>query len=143
MPRPASTAFRLCGSPASCRPNKQHCRSNRFQKTDKRSQILLVRGDGQLVAAIVLGMSAVSGDAMESDLVLSNELVEPFPKLVIFQRDKTALFATLPAVALPASHPLGKSFADVLAIGIQLDDAGPLQRRQSLDHRHEFHAVIC
>src|SRR5262245_1799321 len=87
-------------------------------------------------------MAAVAGDASEFDAVLRDQLVELLPELSVGHGLELTFFAALPAVALPAGHPLGEALADVFAVSEQLQIAGPLESREPLDHRLQLHAVV-
>src|SRR5262245_17626994 len=84
-------------------------------RSPKCLQELLVGGDGQLVAAVVFGVAAVAGDPGELEAVFGDQLVEGLPQLDVGDGLQLAPFAALPAVALPACHPLAEALADVLA----------------------------
>src|SRR5690606_6843375 len=47
-----------------------------------------------------------------------------------------------PAIALPALDPAGYAVLDVVAVRIEIDGAGLLQRPQRRARRHQFHAVV-
>ena len=89
-------------------------------------QVLLICLDCELIAAIIFDVAAVAGDAGEFEAVLGDQLIERLPQLLIGNRLQLPFLAALPAVAFPARHPLRKSFADVFAVGEELDIAGPL-----------------
>jgi len=52
------------------------------------------------------------------------------------------LVSGLPAPGLPAANPFSHALHDVFAVGVQIDAAGPFQRLQRHDGRHQFHAVV-
>src|SRR5262249_5226409 len=47
-----------------------------------------------------------------------------------------------PAVALPLVDPRQDAVAQVLAVGVNVDETGPLERFERRDRRHQFHAVV-
>ena len=66
-------------------------------------------------------------------------LVEALPQLGVLHR---LLVGGPPAVPLPAVDPGGDAVLHVLAVGVQLDAARPLQRFERRDRRHQLHAVV-
>src|SRR5258708_28415799 len=84
-------------------------------------------------------MAAVALHADRADLVRRARGVEALPQLDILPR---LLVGGAPAVLLPAVDPLGDAVAHVDAVGEEAHAAGSLQRLQSLDGRHQLHAVV-
>src|SRR5690606_10584563 len=93
----------------------------------------------QFVGALVLRMARVAPHPVPGDLVAPACLAERLPKLGIFHGLPVG---RAPAVALPSLDPTGNAVAHIVAVGVELDLAGLLQRRQRLDRGRQFHAVV-
>src|SRR5450756_1389697 len=65
--------------------------------------------------------------------------IQTLPEVDILDR---TLVGGAPTVALPAMNPTHDAVAQVLAVGVNIDHAGPLERLQRRDRRHQFHSVI-
>ena len=65
--------------------------------------------------------------------------IEPLPQIDVLDR---LLVGGAPAVPLPAVDPAGDALTHILAVGVEIDGAGPLQRFQRRDRRHQLHAVV-
>src|SRR5258707_11909195 len=84
-------------------------------------------------------MAAVTPHPDPVDLVRRARGVEALPQLDILHR---LLVGGAPAVLLPAMDPLGDAVTHVDAVGEKAHAARSLQRLQSLDGRHQLHAVV-
>src|SRR6478672_6600713 len=73
------------------------------------------------------------------DAVPPRGVVESAPQVAFLDR---LLVRGRPAAFLPVVDPLGDAFADVLAVGEQLDLARSLQGGERLDHGGQFHPVV-
>ena len=71
--------------------------------------------------------------------MLRAKRVQQLPQVDIFH---WLLVGGAPSVALPAVQPSRDSVAQVLAIGVNIDEARPLERRERRDCGHELHAVV-
>ena len=98
--------------------------------------------DRHPVDAVVLCMPAVAGDAGVFHLMAMQQLIQSLPQFSVLQFRELRPFLTSPAVGLPLSHPLAETFADVDAVGEQLDVRGALELLQAANHGHEFHSVV-
>src|SRR5947207_9642643 len=65
--------------------------------------------------------------------------VEPLPKIDILDR---LLVGCPPVPPLPAVYPFGDAVAQILTVAVEPDPARPLQRFETGDCRHHFHAVV-
>src|SRR6185437_6180699 len=65
--------------------------------------------------------------------------VEALPQLDVLDR---LLVGGTPAVLLPAVDPPGGALEHVLAVGVELHHAGPLQRLEARDRAHQLHLVV-
>src|SRR5258708_10173680 len=65
--------------------------------------------------------------------------LEPLPQVNILDR---LLVGGAPAVALPLIGPGHDAVAEILAVGVQIDQAGPLERLERRDRGHQLHAVV-
>ena len=101
--------------------------------------LLVGLGASQCVNAIVFRVPAVTFHPMPFDSVRCGGLDEVLPKIGILHR---LLVRRLPTVALPIVDPLGDSVANVVAVRVEGDAAGPLQRLEGLDRCKELHLVI-
>ena len=68
-----------------------------------------------------------------------SQLVELFPELAVLDGFLSGRF---PIITLPVVHPLVEALEDVLAVGIDIDPAGLLDRREPLDDGGELHAIV-
>src|SRR5580658_2573631 len=93
----------------------------------------------QPVGAFVVLVAGVALYPAPVHLVTQARLVEAPPQVLVLDR---ALAHRAPAARLPERQPLGDAGLHVLAVGVQLDPAGALQRLQRLDGRGELHAVV-
>src|SRR5262245_60111561 len=84
-------------------------------------------------------MPRVALDPAPAHLVLRGDLVEPLPEVHVLDG---LLRGRLPAARLPRAQPLGDALLHVLRVGVELDAARALQRRECLDHGRELHAVV-
>src|SRR5437764_651268 len=83
-----------------------------------------------LVGALVLVMAGMALDPVPAHLVRLQRLIEALPQLDILDR---LLVRGAPAVALPTVDPTRDALPHVLAVGIEIDLAGLLQRFQGRD----------
>ncbi len=70
---------------------------------------------------------------------LCESRIEPLPQVDILDR---LLLGRAPAVALPLRHPGQDAVAQVLTVGMDVDQARPLERVERRDCGHELHAVV-
>ena len=68
--------------------------------------------------------------------------VESLPKFFVLDWNEFFAFLAFPAIGFPFGHPLGHAFANVNAIGEELDTAGAFKFRQPLDDGFELHLVV-
>src|SRR5579883_457765 len=73
------------------------------------------------------------------DLVRGHRRFEALPEIEILDR---LLLRRLPAARLPGADPARDAIAQILAVGVDADAAGALQRFQRGDRRHHLHAVV-
>ena len=78
-------------------------------------------------------------DPVPAHLVRLQRGVEALPQFDVLDR---LLVGGAPAVLLPAVDPAGDALPDILAVGVEIDRAGLLQRFQRRDRRHQLHAVV-
>src|SRR5579871_1255165 len=78
-------------------------------------------------------------DPVPAHLMRLERLVEPLPQFGVLDR---LLVRSTPAVFLPAENPSRDALPDILAVGIEIDDAGFFQRFQRRNRRHQFHPVV-
>src|ERR1700733_960494 len=83
---------------------------------------LLQAAPGQAVGAFVELVAGVALDPAPVHLVAQPRLVQPSPEVLVLDR---ALAHGAPAARLPQGQPLGDAALHVLAVGVQLDLAGP------------------
>ena len=112
----------LAGPPTPCRASR-------------RLPHLLIGSDRQFVAAIILGVAAVAGNAGVLDLVLAHERIELLPEIGVLDWLERTLIPLFPAVAFPTCHPLAEPLADIFAVGEELHGTGPFEGREPLDRR--------
>src|SRR6266700_1270705 len=93
----------------------------------------------ELVGALVLVMAGMALDPVPAHLVRLQRRVEPLPEFDVLDR---LLVRGAPAIALPAVNPGRDALPHILAVGIEIDLAGLLQRLQRRDRRHQLHAVV-
>ena len=79
---------------------------------------LLIRCHRQFIAAFVFWMAAVGGDVMKVHRVQFDQLIQPFPQVVILNRLEAPFFPPPPAVLFPARHPGLQALADIFAVGV-------------------------
>lgn len=103
---------------------------------------VLVCGDGELVAAFVFRVPAMSLDVVEADFVNVLQAVQFLPKIGILDLDPFGTIFAAPSVLFPVSHPFLESFEHVLAIGIEADMARTAEHFQAFDHGPKLHAII-
>src|SRR5688572_29216289 len=94
------------------------CSSRRASRreTDVFRSGIPIRRHGQLVAAVVLWVPAMAGDARDGYLMLGLEFVQLLPQVGVLDGRKLPLLTFLPAVPLPAGHPFQHAFANVFAV---------------------------
>ena len=80
---------------------------------------------GERVGPLILGMAGMALHPVPFDLVRRCRVDQLLPQLGILDRLPVG---GLPAVPAPAVDPFGDAVADVDAVGIEVDPAGPLQR---------------
>ena len=71
--------------------------------------------------------------------MLRQRRVEAPPQIGVLDR---RLVGGAPAVALPFVDPAHDAVAQVLAVGVDVDQAGPLERFERRNRRHQLHAVV-
>src|SRR6478609_12134528 len=86
---------------------------------------------GEGVGAFVAGIAVMAFHPTPFDAVPPRGVVESAPQVAVLDR---LLDRGRPAAFLPVVDPLGDAFADVLAVGEQLDPARSLQGGERLDH---------
>src|SRR6476620_660341 len=94
---------------------------------------------GQLIGAFIADMARMAADPAPFHLMPRLRRIQRLPQIGILDR---LLRCRLPAALLPAVYPFADALLHILAVGMQYDIAGPRQRAQCLDDRHQFHAVI-
>src|SRR5215510_14046464 len=72
-------------------------------------------------------------------LVRQNGGVKLLPEIGVLDR---LLVGGAPAIALPAVNPLHDAVAQILAVGMEIDQARPIQGLQGRNRSQEFHAII-
>src|SRR5262249_30494492 len=65
--------------------------------------------------------------------------VEPLPEIDVLD---WLLVGGAPAVGLPFLDPGGDPVAQILAVGVKVDEARPLERFERGDGRHQLHTVV-
>ena len=97
-------------------------------------------GDGELVAAVVVGVVGVALDPVEGDLMLLAQVEHLLPEVGVERR---VFFVAHPAVFLPFDGPaLGHGVHDILRVGVERDGARLGQGGEGGDDAHELHAVV-
>src|SRR5262245_18089794 len=93
----------------------------------------------QLVSALIERVTSMAAHPMPAHLVRRHGGIELLPEIDVLDR---LLVGGAPAVALPAMNPLHDAVAQILAIGMEIDQAGPLQGLQGPNRSQEFHALV-
>lgn len=94
----------------------------------------------QLVAPFILRMSVVSFHPDKSHLMGCFCLQKPFPEIRVLH---WLFLAVDPVFLQPGINPvLVKGIHQIFGIGIQFHLAGPVQRFQSHNGRHQLHTVV-
>ena len=91
------------------------------------------------VGALVEIMAGMAAHPVPAHLMLVDRGIETLPQIVVLHRLAVGGF---PAVALPLVDPAHDAVAQVLAVGVNVDHARPLERFQRRDRRHQLHAVV-
>ena len=92
------------------------------------------------VAAFVFGVSRVSLDPVEGNVVLFKKRQQLLPQVNVEGRLLVGLY---PALFLPAVYPaLCDTIDYVLAVGGEYDPAGLFQRGKPRDNAEELHSVV-
>src|SRR5262249_9106705 len=93
----------------------------------------------QLVGALVEGVAGMAAYPMPAHAMTCQQRIEPLPKIDVPDRLSVR---SAPAVALPLIDPRQNAVAQILAVGVDIDETRPLQRFERGDRRHQFHAVV-
>src|ERR1051326_424009 len=91
------------------------------------------------VGALVLDMAGVAAQPMPMHFMVPQRRVEPLPQVDVADR---LLVGGAPAVLLPGVDAFGDAAAQVLAVGIELDDARAFERLERRNGGGELHAVV-
>src|SRR5579871_5846281 len=75
----------------------------------------------------------------ELDLMRLERRGEALPEIHVLHR---LLAGRAPVPPLPVVDPGGDAVAHVAAVGVETDTAGPGQRLERHDRRHQLHAVV-
>src|ERR1700675_4590200 len=100
------------------------------------------RGDGfarQLIGALVERVPCMPTQPVPAHAMRGCERIEPLPEIDILDR---LLVGRAPAVAFPLMYPSHDAVAQILAVGMDVDEARPLERIERGDRGHELHAVV-
>src|SRR6267142_6788741 len=76
---------------------------------------------------------------MPAHAMLRQRRIEPLPQIDILDR---FLVGGAPAVALPLVDPRHDAVAQILAVGVNIDETRPLERFERCDRGHQFHAIV-
>src|SRR6202048_2063480 len=93
----------------------------------------------QLIGALVLVVAGMARDPAPAHRMRLQRRSEALPEFGILDR---LLVGGAPAVFLPAMDPAGDALAHILAVGGEIDHAGPFLCLQRRDRRHQLHAVV-
>src|SRR5665647_436866 len=93
----------------------------------------------QLIGALVCIVAGMALDPVPAHLMRLQRGVEALPQFDVLDR---LLVGGAPAVPLPAMDPAGDALTHILAVGVEIDGAGFLQRLQRRDRGHQLHAVV-
>src|SRR5712691_2276149 len=93
----------------------------------------------QAVGALVEIVAGVAAHPVPAHVVLLEGRVEPLPQIDVLDR---LAVGGAPAVALPLLDPAGDAAAQILAVGVEVDAAGPLERLERGDRRHQLHPIV-
>src|SRR5262249_15559732 len=84
-------------------------------------------------------MSGMAAQPVPPHATPPRERVEALPEIDVLDR---LLVGGAPAVALPLIDPRHDAVAQILAVGVDVDEAGALERLERGDRRHQLHAVV-
>src|SRR5262245_29744656 len=76
---------------------------------------------------------------MPAHSMTCQERIEPLPE--IYVPDQLPIGGA-PAVVLPLVDPRQDAITQILAVGVNVDETGSLQRFQRRDRGHQLHAVV-
>src|SRR5262245_28753262 len=76
---------------------------------------------------------------MPANSMACQERIEPLPEIDIPDRPP---IGGAPAVAFPLVDPRQDAISQILAVGMNVDETGPLERFQRRDRGHQLHAVV-
>src|ERR1700680_1590730 len=93
----------------------------------------------QAVGAFVERMAGVTAHPVPMHFVALKRRVEPLPQVDVADR---LFVGGAPAVAFPDVDPFGDPAAQILAVGMKLDDAGALERLERRGGGGELHAIV-
>lgn len=100
---------------------------------------ILIRLDGQDIAALVLRMPGMPPDPVKLNRVFASQFVQKSPEVFVLHGFPGC---RLPTAFFPGGKPLVKPFEDILRIAGQFDDGRLGEFSESFDHRDQFHPVI-
>src|ERR1039458_2694953 len=91
------------------------------------------------IGALVQIVTGVAPHPMPAYLMRADGGVETLPQIDILDR---LLVGRTPAVTLPVGDPGHDAVTEILTVGVDIDAAGPLERFERGNRRHQLHAVI-
>src|SRR5437870_8795413 len=93
----------------------------------------------QLVGALVDRMAGVTAQPVPMHFVALQRRVELLPQVDVAHRLPVG---GAPAIAFPDMDPFGDAAAQVLAVGMEIEDARALERLERRDGGGELHAIV-
>lgn len=94
---------------------------------------------GELIAALIFRVSGVPLKPMPGDGVSRDKIVEFQPEWLIFDRFFVRGF---PPVAFPIVNPLSDALAEVLRVGIEVNETRGFECLECFNSSLELHLVI-
>src|SRR6056297_1975484 len=91
-------------------------------------------GDGQLVAAFVLGMAGMTFHSSKRNLMFGQQLIQLLPQFDIDNGLEFAAFFAAPAVGFPTLHPGFATVGDIRTVGHDFDARAASQLFQTFNH---------
>src|SRR5262249_59028082 len=93
----------------------------------------------EAVGAYVQVMTGVAAHPVPAHAMVRERRIETFPQVVVLDR---LAIGRAPAVALPFLDPRHDAVAQILAVGVDVDEARALERLDGRDRRHQLHPVV-
>jgi hypothetical protein len=94
-----------------------------------------------LIASLVFNMAIMPPNPLRLHNLPLKKFIEPSPQIGVLHQSPR-IYRPLPTELLPLRHPPLDRIQNVSAVAEQLHVARASKRFQSLDNRHNFHAVV-